>query len=105
MMFDLWPVYSGERFSAQGPLVFHNVLKLQFSLLYRTTAKCSTLYTIDSGKSYNLLTQVLYTLGIYYTPGIYAKRYILFAFLLVHSFACSFLTVRHIRRIYLQVFG
>ena len=48
-----------------------------------------------------------------YTPGIYAKGYIVFAFPFVHSyvhsFVCSFVhsfvTFRHVHRICLKVFG
>ena len=39
--------------------------------------------------------------GIFYTPGIYAKGDIAFAF----PFVRSFVTFRHIRRIYLKVVG
>ena len=36
MMFDLWPVYSGERFRPHGPLVFFFVLNVHVH--YRTLA-------------------------------------------------------------------
>ena len=54
---------------------------------------------------------------IYYTPGIYAAGYIVFALTfvrssvrmfvrsLVRSCVRSFVTFRHVRRIYLKVFG
>ena len=41
----------------------------------------------------------------HYTPGIYFKGYIVFAFLFVRSYARSFVTFHHVRRIYLKVFG
>ena len=48
-----------------------------------------------------------------YTPGIYAAGYIVFALtfvrssvrMFVRSCVCSFVTFRHVRRIYLKVFG
>ena len=48
-----------------------------------------------------------------YTPGIYAAGYIVFALTFVHSSvrmfvrSCvrSFVTFRHVRRIYIKVFG
>ena len=53
--------------------------------------------------------------GVYsfYTPGIYAAGYIVFALTFVRSyvrsfvrvFVRSFVTFRHVRRIYLKVFG
>ena len=45
----------------------------------------------------------------YFTPGIYAAGYIVFALTFVRSyvrsFVCSFVTFRHVRRIYIKVFG
>ena len=45
----------------------------------------------------------------HYTPGIYAAGYIVFALMFVRSYvrSCvrSFVTFRHVRRIYLKVFG
>ena len=49
----------------------------------------------------------------YYTPGIYAAGYIVFALTFVRSYvpsfvrSCvrSFVTFRHVRRIYIKVFG
>ena len=53
----------------------------------------------------------------YYTPGIYAAGYIVFALMFVRSYVCSFVrslvcscvrsfvTFRHVRRIHLKVFG
>ena len=61
-----------------------------------------------------------YTPGIYaagyivfYTPGIYAAGYIVFALtfvrssvrMFVRSCVRSFVTFRHVRRIYIKVFG
>ena len=49
----------------------------------------------------------------FYTPGIYAAGYIVFALTFVRSSVCSFVrscvrsfvTFRHVHRIYLKVFG
>ena len=63
---------------------------------------------------------VFYTPGIYaqgyivfYTPGIYAQGYIVFALtfvrssvrMFIRSLVRSFVTFRHVRRIYHKVFG
>ena len=58
------------------------------------------------------LTHILWFTD-FYTPGIYAAGYIVFALTFVRSYvrsfvrSCvrSFVTFRHVRRIYLKVFG
>ena len=73
------------------------------------------------GSNYNFLFTCLFIglncSGSFYTPGIYAAGYIVFALtfvrssvrMFVRSFvrSCvrSFVTFRHVRRIYLKVFG
>ena len=42
---------------------------------------------------------------INYTRGIYAKGYIAFALTFVRSYVRSFVTFRHVRRIYHKAFG
>ena len=47
----------------------------------------------------------IFSLIYLYTPGIYAEGYIVFALTFVRSYVRSFVTFRHVRRIYLKVFG
>ena len=68
---------------------------------------------------YCFYTPGIYAAGyiVFYTPGIYAAGYIVFALTfvrssvhmfvrsLVRSCVRSFVTFRHVRRIYLKVFG
>ena len=76
---------------------------------------CSFLFLFLSPQSKTHLKRWIYSLvyAIYYTPGIYAEGYIAFALtfvrLYVRSFVSScgrsFVTFRHLRRIYHKVFG